>query len=92
MATVAAVVLQLSYLSLSGPLQYLRDARLVYSNSQPGYRYYHAGSFAERIPHYFVAAMAVKRSSAGRTTSRGALGRRNTHSVTPMLSKWSSLP
>ncbi len=56
----AAVVLQLSYLSLAAPLRYLQDARLVYENNPPGYRYYLAGSFAARFPHYFLVAMAVK--------------------------------
>ena len=56
----AAVVLQLSYLSLAAPLRYLQDARLVYENNPPGYRYYLAGSFAPRFPHYFLVAMAVK--------------------------------
>src|SRR3546814_7279206 len=38
------------------------------------------------------AISAACSSRRGSTTSRGALGMRNTHSVTPMLSKWSSLP
>lgn len=56
----AVVVLQLSYLSLAAPWRYLQDAQLVYSTNPPGYRYYLAGHFAERFPHYFLVAMAVK--------------------------------
>lgn len=59
-AIAASLVLQLSYLSLAAPWRYLQDAQLVYFNIQPGYRYYLAGTFAPRIPHYFLVAMAVK--------------------------------
>lgn len=57
---VAMVVLQLSYLSLAAPLQYLQDARLVYATNPTGYRYYLAGRFEPRFPEYFLVAMAVK--------------------------------
>ena len=59
----AALVLQAAYLSPAGPLEYLRDARLINADHVPGYPFYLAGSFSpERYPHYFLVAMAVKSS------------------------------
>jgi len=56
----ALPLLQVSYLSLAGPLRYLQDSRLVYATNPADYLYYLAGSFGPRFPHYFLVAMAVK--------------------------------
>ena len=72
-AGAALVVLDLAYLSLAAPLQYVEDARLLYANRLPGYRAYLAGDFAPRFPHYFVVAMAVKSTPVELLAIAGAL-------------------